>query len=112
VAAGRLFGWMFNWLWVVPLAVLALVFLIFPTGHLRSPWWRPAAWFVVSALALATVAALATAARIWAQPFTHSFQTGAPFDLVPVFIVLAALVVSVIALVVRFARSGVRSGCS
>ena len=107
--AGRLFGWLFNWLWVIPLAMLALVFPIFPTGHLRSPRWRPAAWFVVSALALATVGALVAATRIWMRPFTHSFQRsfqmGALLDLVPVFIVLAALVVGVIALVVRFTRS-------
>jgi signal transduction histidine kinase len=103
--AGRVFGWLFNWIWVVPLAMLAFVFLIFPTGHLRSPRWRPAAWFVVSALALATVSVLVAATRLWAQPFSHSFQRGAQLDLVPVFIVLAALVVSVIALVVRFARS-------
>ena len=103
--AGRLFGWLFNWIWPVPLAMLAFVFLIFPTGHLRSPRSRPAAWFVVSALALATVSVLVAAAGIWAQPFSHSFQRGDLLDPVPVFIVLAALVVSVIALVVRFARS-------
>jgi signal transduction histidine kinase len=103
--AGRVFGWLFNWIWVVPLAMLAFVFLIFPTGHLRSPRWRPAAWFVVSALALATVSVLVAATRIWAQPFNHSFQRADLLDPVPVFIVLAALVVSVIALVVRFARS-------
>jgi signal transduction histidine kinase len=103
--AGRVFGWLFNWIWPVPLSMLALVFLIFPTGHLSSPRWRPAAWFVVSALALATVSVLVAATRIWAQPLNHSFQRGPQLDLVPVFIVLAALVVSVMALVVRFARS-------
>ncbi|HEY1344066.1 MAG TPA: histidine kinase [Streptosporangiaceae bacterium] len=103
--AGRVFGWLFNWIWPVPLSMLALVFLIFPTGHLSSPRWRPAAWFVVSALALATVSVLVAATRIWVQPFNHSFQRGPQLDLVPVFIVLAALVVSVMALVVRFARS-------
>jgi signal transduction histidine kinase len=103
--AGRVFGWLFNWIWPVPLSMLAFVFLIFPTGHLSSPRWRPAAWFVVSALALATVSVLVAATRIWVQPFNHSFQRGPQLDLVPVFIVLAALVVSVMALVVRFARS-------
>jgi signal transduction histidine kinase len=103
--AGRVFGWLFNWIWPVPLSMLAFVFLIFPTGHLSSPRWRPAAWFVVSALALATVSVLVAATRIWAQPLNHSFQRGPQLDLVPVFIVLAALVVSVMALVVRFARS-------
>jgi hypothetical protein len=29
-----------NWVWVIPLAILAFVFLLFPTGRLRSPRWR------------------------------------------------------------------------
>jgi hypothetical protein len=102
--AGRVFGWLFNWLWVIPLAMLALVFLIFPTGHLGSRQWRPAAWFVVSACALATVGAIVAATHTWVHPFTNSFRQIGPL-LAPAFIVLAALVVGVIALVVRFARS-------
>src|SRR5215468_1377097 len=47
--AGRVFGWLYNWTWVIPFGVLAFVFLIFPTGQLRSPRWRPAAWFVSGA---------------------------------------------------------------
>jgi signal transduction histidine kinase len=102
--AGRVFGWLFNWVWVVPLAVLALVFLIFPTG--RSPRWRPVGWFVVSALALATVGELVVATRIWMQPFANpSRLLGAPLALPPAFMLLAALVASVAAVVVRFARS-------
>jgi signal transduction histidine kinase len=103
--AGRVFGWLFNWAWVIPFAMLAFVFLIFPTGHLRSPRWRPVAWVMAGALALATVGALVAATRIWAQPFTYQIgQTGA-LVLVPTLIALAALVVGVAAVVVRFARA-------
>ena len=30
--AGRVFGWLFNWVWVIPLAVVAFVFLISRPG--------------------------------------------------------------------------------
>jgi signal transduction histidine kinase len=103
--AGRVFGWLFNWVWVIPFPMLAFVFLIFPTGHLRSPRWRPAAWAVAGALALATVGALVAATRIWVQPFTYQFGQIGALVLVPALIVLAALVVGVAALVVRFTRS-------
>ena len=44
--AGRAAMWLANWIWVIPFAMLAFLFLLFPTGQLRSPRWRPAAWFV------------------------------------------------------------------
>ena len=35
--AGRLFAWLSNWVWVVPFVMLALLFLLFPTGaHVAS----------------------------------------------------------------------------
>jgi signal transduction histidine kinase len=103
--AGRVFGWLFNWVWVIPFAMLAFVFLIFPTGHLRSPRWRPVAWVMAGALALATVGALVAATRIWAQPLTYEIGQIGALVLAPAFIVLAALVASAAALVVRFVRS-------
>ena len=56
--AGRLFGWVSNWIWSIPVAMLAFLFLLFPTGRLRSRRWRPAAWLVGGAFALATVGAV------------------------------------------------------
>jgi hypothetical protein len=35
--AGRAAGWLFNVVWMIPVAMLAFVLLLFPTGHLRSP---------------------------------------------------------------------------
>jgi hypothetical protein len=38
--AGRAFAWLSSWVWMVPIAMLAYVFLLFPAGWLRSRrWW-------------------------------------------------------------------------
>jgi hypothetical protein len=105
--AGRVFAWLSNWTWVIPTAILAFLFLLFPTGRLRSPRWRPAGWFVAGAFALVTVWLLIAATRLWAHPFRTSSQPGltAVFFRMTGFLVTAALLVSVTALVVRFARS-------
>jgi len=50
--AGRLFAWLSNWVWVVQTSMLAFLFLLFPTGRLRSRRWRPVGWFVGGAFAL------------------------------------------------------------
>jgi hypothetical protein len=34
---GRLFAWLASWTWVIQTAMLAFLFLLFPTGRLRSP---------------------------------------------------------------------------
>jgi signal transduction histidine kinase len=104
--AARAAMWLSNWIWVIPLAMLAFVFLLFPTGRLRTRRWRPAAWFVGAALALAAVGALVTASHIWAHPFPTSLRQQGILTVAVTFVALfAALLVSVAALVVRFARS-------
>jgi signal transduction histidine kinase len=104
---GRAAMWVSNWIWPIPFAMLAFAFLLFPDGQLRSPRWRPAAWFVAGALTLATAATLVTATRLWAHPFATSSSRmgGLVVTFTPLFCVLAALAVGVTALVVRFARS-------
>jgi hypothetical protein len=99
--------WLANWIWVIPIAMLAFLFLLFPTGQLRSRRWRPAAWFVGGTFALATVSLLVNASRLWMDPFGTTSAPGIPPLLLAVLIILmpAALVVSVAAVVVRFARS-------
>jgi hypothetical protein len=62
--AGRAVAWVSGWVWVIPLAALAFVFLLFPTGRLRSRRWRPAAWFVGGASAYAAVVLLVLAYAI------------------------------------------------
>jgi len=102
--AGGAFAWLSNWIWVIPFAMLAFLFLLFPTGRLRSRRWRPAAWFVGGAFALATVGEVVSATRFWSDPFNTLAHN--PRVLAAMFVlVLVTLVVGVVAVVVRFARS-------
>jgi hypothetical protein len=55
--ARRALAWLGYWIWQIPVAMLAFLFLLFPTGYVRSRRWLPAAWFVGVAFALATGAA-------------------------------------------------------
>ena len=108
--AGQAFAWLSNWTWVIAVAALAFLFLLFPTGQLRSRRWRRAAWFAGGAFALAAVGAVIAASSEWANPLALSGQ-GSPgglttlFFLTAAFLISAGLLVSVSALVVRFAKS-------
>jgi len=102
--AGRVFAWLSNWVWAIQTAMLAFLFLLFPTGRLRSRRWLPAAWFVGGAFALIAVGGLVMATHFWSDPFSRQAQsTSAPATLS--ILLPAALLVSVAAVVVRFARS-------
>jgi hypothetical protein len=105
--AGRASAWLNNWIWVIPVATLAFLFLLFPTGYMRSRRWRPAAWFTGGTFALAALCMLIAATRSWAHPFTLSSPGGLAATLYGIATVLisAALLVSVVAVVVRFAKS-------
>jgi hypothetical protein len=104
--AGPLALWVSEWIWLISLALVAFLFLLFPTGRLRSRRWRPAAWFAGSVFALSTAAVMAGATREWAHPSASLSQLVSPPVLAAMVIcLLAALVVSGAAIVVRFARS-------
>ena len=104
--AGPAALWVSTWIWPISLAMVAFLFLLFPTGRLRSRRWRPAAWFVGSVFALSTVALMAGAIREWGHP-SASFQQLVTLPVLAAMIICfpAALVVSGSAIVVRFARS-------
>jgi hypothetical protein len=102
--AGRGFAWLSNWIWIIPTAMLGFLFLLFPTGRLGSRRWLPAAWFVGGAFALITAGNLVLATRFWSDPFSSQIQnTSAP--VMYVIFLPAALLVSVVAIIVRFVKS-------
>jgi hypothetical protein len=104
--AGPVALWISTWIWSISLAMVAFVFLLFPTGRLRSRRWRPAAWFVGAVFTLSTAALMAGATREWAHPFVSFDQLVNPPVLAAMIICFpAALVVSGSAIVMRFARS-------
>jgi signal transduction histidine kinase len=104
--AGLAFAWLANWIWVIPIAVLAFLFLLFPTGRLRSPRWRPAAWLVAGVYTSVGLVLIIRATRFWAHPF-RPFPDGLyPWVLTAILILLpATYVISVVAVVVRFVLS-------
>jgi hypothetical protein len=77
----------------IPLFMLAFAFLLFPTGRPHTPRWRPAAWFVGGASALATVDAVVGATSVWSHPFITSFHQLGALALValPYVLLFAAL---------------------
>jgi two-component system NarL family sensor kinase len=110
--AGRVLAWVSNVLWPIPLAALILLFLLFPTGRLSSPRWRPVLWLVMVVLLVLSVGALILATAGWSQPFAGidvaAGSVGTVAKTVIVIAVLAeivALLLSVASLVVRFRRS-------
>jgi hypothetical protein len=108
--AGLALAWLSNWVWVLAVAMLAFLFLLFPTGQLRSRRWRPAGWFVGGAFTVTAISALIAATRTWAHPFSVS-GASTPAGLTGLLVLMstvslsAALLVSVVAVVVRFAKS-------
>ena len=104
--AGRAVAWFANWIWAIPYALLAFVFLLFPTGRLRSPRWRVAAWSVAGANTLAVADLIAYATRIWWHPFTSYRPSSNPPDVnVAIVLMIVAAAVGVAAVVVRFTHS-------
>jgi signal transduction histidine kinase len=104
--AGRALAWESNWIGLIPLGVLAFLFLLFPTGHLRTRRWRPVAWFVGGSFALLAATSLVFATRSWRDPFA---QSSSSFDLVALLLfalpIVGGLGASLAAVVVRFRGS-------
>ena len=106
-------AWVVSWNWV-PLAGIGTTFLLllFPTGHLLSPRWRPAAWLavagiVITALALAFLPGPITNAPYLDNPLGLAGDREAMYRLTALgFLVLAtAIALAAASMVVRFRRA-------
>lgn len=108
--------WFGEWYWIVWL-YLTFVFtaLLFPSGHLPSPRWRPA--FILICVAMAGFVVMAGLERELELPNTN-FSIENPIGLLPlddieegwmggplVLVSIAAILTALSALVIRFARS-------
>ena len=104
--AARAAAWFVNVAWQFPAAGLAFLLLLFPTGRLHSPRWRPAAWFVAAVFTLDAAAQVVRASRVWADPYTAISAGWYPGLRAAILILVpAALLTGAAAVAARFARS-------
>ena len=107
--AGSFVAWVSNWIWVIPLANLVFLLLLFPTGSLPSPRWRPFARIIAGAFALLTIAGIVAATAMWSTPFdngpatTHSALDTAFF--IAILMIPLGIVSGFVAVFVRFRRA-------
>jgi hypothetical protein len=55
--AGEVAAWIYSWVWVPGLGLIVFLALLFPSGRLPSPRWRPFAWLSVVLVAAGTIMA-------------------------------------------------------
>jgi signal transduction histidine kinase len=104
---GRLAAWMTFWANFVPVYFLAFIFLLFPTGEIRTERWRPVWWTLIVSTIVATTAAMYYATVSWRDPFApqnnESASGAAVLAFFAVFLLplVVSLVSSLAAVVVR-----------
>ena len=115
VPGGTFAVWVHNWAWVPMLCLLlSLPFLLFPDGHLPSPRWRYAAWWVGVVTCIWTIA-FAFEGHDFTDAQGHATSNPyTPHSLVPFFdlmrnigavLFISAMVLCLASLVVRFRRA-------
>src|SRR4051794_9445705 len=105
---GGLFAaWLASWTSFFPIYMLTFLFLLFPTGEIRSPRWRPVWWLLAGSTIVATVAAILFATSMWHDPFA-STNAGSPSGpVMALFLIcfllplIASLIASLAAVIAR-----------
>jgi signal transduction histidine kinase len=112
--AGRALAWVSNVIWPIPVGTLPFLFLLFPTGRLRSRRWLPVGWLTGALVAVLVFCAVVFATSNWRHPFASQFEEssgGVVEGVVGVLFVIAlyavpvAMVASVVSAAVRYVRS-------
>ena len=98
--------WVTNSLSLVPIFTVVFLFLLFPSGRLRSRRWLPVAWVEAAIFVLVLIASIVAATRYYSRPFAlyGSGQVPALLQLGQL-LVPAAILLSVSSLIVRFVKS-------
>jgi signal transduction histidine kinase len=104
---GRLFAWISNTIWPIPVSLLSFLFLLFPDGRLLSTRWKPVAWFSGAVLVLLLITTSIFATSIWNRPFTLEDSARSLSSLALTLFLIALLAIPV-AIFLSFASVAVR----
>jgi hypothetical protein len=104
-------AWVEGWEWVIIVSASIATLLLFPTGRLPSPRWRPALWVIVAG-AIATSVGLAVSYAAFPQTASSSRQLStdasgpmAAVAIVGFLLLIVASALATTATIVRFRRS-------
>lgn len=105
-------GWVAHWIEIPAFSLLAFLLLLFPTGHLLSPRWRPVAWVAGVGVAVGTAAVAFEPGPLDAVLGVNNplgLVGGEPIlqvirNVAPAFVIAAALA-GIASLVIRFRRA-------
>jgi len=109
--APRLFAWLSGWTWPIAICMLLYLFLLFPTGHLRSRRWRPVGWAVGGLLTFLTLGSLIVTTAGWSHPLVENLVGDALSGFANAVFVIAAvafpalLISSFVSVALRFRDS-------
>jgi signal transduction histidine kinase len=103
-AGGALALWFATWGWTVPIGLLVLVLLLFPTGDPPSQRWRPLLWFIEADIVLLTGVGIVYA-TVRGTAALYDTELNGPFGLVfglAFFGLVFAVVPCVVSIGVRY----------
>src|SRR6476619_375526 len=103
---GNFAAWIAAWTGFIPIFMLTFLFLLFPTGEVRSQRWRPVWWLLVVSTIVATIAGAYYATTTWSDPFPQTRSaagTGSIVLFLLLFLIplIACLIASLAAVIVR-----------
>ena len=112
LGAGRWTDWLGSWLWGLGIGLAGtFLLLLFPTGSLLSPRWRPVAWLAAIGLGTFVLGNLFAPGRISGSRFVNPVGVGGALGpLLKVMrggfaLVLVAAIASIVSIGVRYRRS-------
>src|SRR6476620_314374 len=95
---GNFAAWIAAWTGFIPIYMLTFLFLLFPTGEVRSPRWRTVWWLLVVSTIVGTSAGIYYSSTTWSDPFPQTGSVAQPGSILFfVFLFLVPLVASLIA---------------
>jgi signal transduction histidine kinase len=63
---GAFYPWLASWMFLIGITPIPVLLLLYPTGRVLTKRWRPVLWAVIGASALASIATILRAERLYA----------------------------------------------